>query len=344
MDQRFRANLYRNNVLTFLIVLFLVATSACQSVKHVMVLRDAQEAFSAASRELNDLTLEALTRNATASKADPSFLEMTNARLVPLSNAAIHDLGARFTDVSNRLATLNDNERPALQQDKLYGTSMTLQLSAAWKAALLMQLAGDTPAPGSAGAIGRLPEPPSFLDLRARVQAVKRAVESDKTPLFARDELMLGAMEPMLAYDNAYVFGIRFAREGRFAGTVPIEQRIATVNSVVEPMAQAEADLQKLMLAKQAPHLTDYILVSRFIMLLTANKLVFVAQVDRDPDGKLLDEATASAKFPILVTRLKKMRDEFAPADSALAKALRQQGTQKQWQEYLDLQLEKFWK
>jgi hypothetical protein len=79
-------------------------------------------------------------------------------------------------------------------------------------------------------------------------------------------------------------------------------------------------------------------------MLLTANKLVFVAQVDRDPEGKLLDEATASAKFPILVTRLKKMRDEFAPADSALAKALRQQGTQKQWQEYLDLQLEKFWK
>ena len=344
MDQRFRADLYRNSLVTFLLVLLLVATGACQSVKHMMVLRDAQESFSAASRELNDLTLEALTRNATASKTDPSFLEVTNTKLVPLSSAAIHDLGARFADFSNRLATLNDNERPALQQDKLYGTSMTLQLAAAWKAALLMQLAGDVPAPGSAGASGRLPEPPSFLDLRARVQAVKRAVEADKTPLFARDELMLEAMEPMLAYDNAYVFGLRFAREGRFASTVPIHQRIATVNSVVEPMAQAEADLQKLMLAKQAPHLIDYILVSRFIMLLTANKLVFVAQVDRDPNGKLMDESTASAKFPILVTRLKKMRDEFAPADSALAKALHQQGTQKQWQDYLDMQIGKFWK
>ncbi|MBP1777013.1 MAG: hypothetical protein H6Q86_3023 [candidate division NC10 bacterium] len=344
MNPRFRADLYRNNVLTFLIVLFLVATSACQSVKHVMVLRDAQESFSAASRELNDLTLEALTRNATASKADPSFLEVTNTKLVPLSNAAIHDLGARFADVSNRLAALNENERPALQQDKLYGTSMTLQLAAAWRAALLMQLAGDVAAPGSAGATGKLPEPPSFLDLRARVQAVKRTVEADKTPLFARDEMMLEAMEPMLAYDNAYVFGIRFAREGRFAGTVPIEQRIATVNSVVEPMAQAEADLQKLTLANQAPHLINYILVSRFIMLLTANKLVFVAQVDRDPDGKPLDEASAGARFPILVTRLKKMRNEFAPADSALAKALQQQVTQKQWQDYLDVQLGKFWK
>lgn len=345
MKRRFPANLYRT-VVTLSLALFCIAISSCQSVKHVVVLRDAQESFSAASDELNKVTLSTLAGNSRNSPLDPST-EVTNPKLVALSSAEIYDLGARFADVSNRLAALNDKESAALQQDKLYGTSMTLQLAAEWKASLLIQLAGDVPAPGSAGATGKLPEPPSFLDLRARLQAVKRAVEADKTPLFARDEAMLEAMEPLLAYDNAYVFGVRYAREGRFEKPIPIAQRTATVKSVVEPMAQAEMELSNLKLAKPAAHLTDYLLVSRFIMLRTADKLIFAASVEpRDQEANLTwDEQAAKEQFPILVERLTKMRSEFAAPNSALAKALSQQlSSQEEWQRYLNVQLTAFWK
>jgi hypothetical protein len=342
MKPMFRANLHRA-ILALSLVVCCIAAGACQSVKHVMVLRDAQESFSAASRDLNQATLGTVAGDSW--QLPDKAPEVNNSKLVKLSSAEIHDLGARFADVANRLAVLNSNENAALQSDKLYGTSLTLQLAAKWKAALLAHLAGDVPPPGSAGAGGKLPEPPSFLDLRAHLQAVKRAVEADKTSLFARDEVILVAMEPMLMYDNAYAFGVRFAREGRFDGNVSIEQRTATVNSVVEPMAQAEADLDTLDLSKEAAHLTDYVLVSRFIMLRTADKLVFAAKVvPRDPTGNLLDEAAVSPKFPTLVARLKKMRSDFAATDSALAKALRQQGTPQEWQNYLNLNLEVFWK
>jgi hypothetical protein len=345
MKGRFSANLYRT-VVTLSLALLCIAISSCQSVKHVLVLRDAQESFSAASDELNKVTLSTLAVDSRKSPVDPS-VEVTNPKLLALSSTEIYDLGTRFADVSNRLATLNENEQSALQQDKLYGTSMTLQLAAEWKASLLMQLAGDVPAPGSAGATGTLAEPPSFIDLRARAQAVKRAVEADKTPLFARDEAMLEAMEPLLAYDNAYVFGVRYAKEGRFEKSLPIGQRTATVKSVVEPMAQAEMELANLKLAKPAAHLTDYLLVSRFIMLRTADKLVFAADlVKRDEEGNLvLDETAAKEQFPILVARVTKMRSEFGAPNSALARALGQQrSSQEEWQRYLNVQLTVFWK
>jgi hypothetical protein len=343
MKPTFRANLHRA-VFAISLAVCCIAAGACQSVKHVMVLHDAQESFSAASRELNQATLGTVAGD--SRELPDRASEVTNPSLVPLSSVEIHNLGARFAEVAHRLAALNDNERVALQQDKLYGTSLTLQLAAEWKAALLAHLAGDVPATGSTGQDGKLPEPPSFLDLRARLQAVKRAVEADKTPLFARDEAMLEAMEPMLAYDNAYAFGVRFAREGRFADSVPIDQRTATVNSVVEPMAQAEADLANLLLARPAAHLTDYILVSRFIMLRTADKLVFAAKVvPFDQAARLAwDEAAAKAKFPKLVERVKQMRSDYANLNSALPKALRQQGSQEQWDGYLKLQLALFWK
>ena len=278
----------------------------CASVDHVRSLREARATYNDATSRANTSASRNLMTAAASDLRDPPaggspVWSPTDAELsMGFGSEDLFGLHAAYNDAALQLADLNSGSRSELIADKLYGSSRTLQLLCEWKAAFFARLLGvDAPDPAGAGV---LPETPAMTELRARRRAVLADLQGNEASLFPRDQLYLAALEPLLRYDNAYIYAVEYSKLGKFdAGiTASGAERLAAVREIVEEMAQAEEELASI--RTDARHTLIAISAAREMMLRTAVAIVLQAQVNRDPG--LWRFSAAERSLPRLTARL----------------------------------------
>ncbi len=305
--------------LTFAVTCALtIVLSGCASVDHVNTYREAREIYNEATGSANNvIASQDAIATADASASTTTWAPPPSGLSTGFSDSDYSRLHKRYTEVVVLLRALhtNNESRNALKQDRLLGTSLTVQLLSEWKAAFYARLLEIDAAPDSAS--GALPEPTSIANLRARHKEVMSSLKSAEAAVFPRDQFLLSAFLPLLRYDNAFLYAAQWSGEERFddIGTPDRGTRLASVKSIVQQMAQAERELAALAKVDGVErHIQLTAVAARQNILRTATALVLEANVNMNSSG-LWTYADASTALPDLTAALRVFATEVVTSD-----------------------------
>ena len=280
--------------------------SGCASVDHVNAYREARAIYNDATADQNIRAGASLPDGGLGDRAgswEPPSQDLSTG-FADAEALGLHD---RYTEAAILLRAINEDRtsRAALIDDRLYGSSATLQLLAEWKAAFYARLLGVR-SPGGADPSGLPTEPPAMTELRARRDALVRELGGVEAAVFPRDQFYLAAMGPLLRYDNAFLAAVEWNQQRRFERDRDRADRLRDVRAVAEEMARAEAELARITDEGDFErHIVMASVAARQMMLRTGVAVALHADVDVE-DGALWDFAAASSdhNLPTLSSRV----------------------------------------
>jgi hypothetical protein len=264
----------------FLAVGFLLLASSCASIEHVSLLRAEQERFSAAATREN-LDVQRFLFPGQDDLARRIEQWDGSGRLIPVSSVeTLEAVCQEYGYVKASLDVLLAEKAKELRQDSLLGVAKALQLFAAWRLAScrhMLNALAEPPAPSETN------EPPAALtEVAHRAESLVTDSEVN-AQLGPRDMLLLQLIPGVARYEAATVQVVR--DQAYTDKPEAIKRRLAVdwVGQVVE--ADQEIARHFPSPSHAAPHLMEYYLSTRRVMLLTANNVELRAGLTEGFDG-----------------------------------------------------------
>jgi hypothetical protein len=301
----------------FAVALFfvLLASSGCD-VQHIQLFRQArQDFFEAASRD-NSIALNRLNPDvAQLQTMGQSVGDDLASRPKKPTNEAAEAL-EQWENVYAEFHALNSRARGKLEEDKLLGTSLTLETLAKGRRDLYQRLLLIEQSPSTlpttisttnatADSGTRSTAPP----LTDAVSEANRSLERQKDKLFPRDRFLLRALEPHTRYEIAYVKARKAMQRGALGPA-----QLDYIDQLVGEIARAEKDLETVAddSGDARSSVIHHATLSRFIMLVAGEYLL------RDKGGVALpvDPARLKEGGKALGERVKHFRERAQIAGS----------------------------
>jgi hypothetical protein len=329
----------RKHLMLLLLAVALSVLTGCPSVHHIAKYNEARKLFNETTQQANQIayaSVSPLDNNAGESEkktfnspdATSNSSESTSYSRFGLTAGFTAKEATEFltnyTQVSQILNELNTGKSQELINDNLYSSSLVLKLMADWKRAFYAQFYGiekpdvkeikvnDTTDTLDLG------ESKSLANIRPQAIRVKKVLEANNITIFPRDRFVLEAIDPLIRYDNAYLYALQYERDGKFSKSRPREDRNTDVKPVVEAMAKAEQLLAKLDLPRDLSHAHDYRSMARIAMLQTAATVVLHSGINLTKDGPWSFEV-AKKTIPLLLERVARARQAAEKAEQTRA-------------------------
>ena len=308
----------RKSIYSLILIATITTQISCATVKHVGGLRELQDEFTKISDELSTSTIAAIVPTTVAEGSANSAVigELTSLRDAQstLQRATNNELERRafvkYRAIAKRLAELNKTTEHSLRADNLYGVSMTLQVLAEWKAAFYEHLLRFDKSAKSGNATN-MEVSQSFAAVSKKAETTIKYLNQMKVPLFPRDRFFLAAMKPLVRYDLAYLWAVRWNREGKlYVSATPTGENGLSSSErkaicgyavkIAEQMATAERELGNIKFKKDTIHISRFVAIQRYTMLRTATLVLVDMNVNMTDTGADWGAAEAIALTPIL--------------------------------------------
>lgn len=312
------------------IVLSLVTT--CASIKHVVEYNEARKLFNDTTQKANEISyrpVSPLDQDLQVKNGKPEWdryvsLQKSGLTAGLTANEAM-ELLTNYALVRRKLKAINEESTKDLIEDNLYASSLVLALMAEWKHAFYSQYYGlvepsvkDVDVESTGKKSLDLAESEPLSNIRARATRIDNVLKEKKITVFPRDQFVLKAIDPLIRYDNAYLYAFQYNRDGKFSHSVPRDSRVKDVKSIVEAMANAEKILAELEIPNLS-HADDYQSMARIAMLWTAANVVLDSAINIKKEG-LWSDKEAKDTIPALVGRLDQAKKEAANPNSKLGR------------------------
>lgn len=314
MNCKIQRHVAKTRIVYFLAALIMQATlTGCASIDHAREYRDARTIYNTATEQANSISTRHMLPNLHSDTTKTVDSYSIDSRMFLTTGYSVNDyqkLYDQYTESTKLFTAINTNSqtRSGLINDKLYGSSVALGLLAQWKSIYYARLLAiedpkANPAPKNSTQNDLLPETASWADLRLRHDRVMQELETAKAAVYPRDQFLLKAFEPLLRYDNAYLYLVEWNAKGMLAKAVTpdIKDRFSNVHKIVEEIAQAEKELAEVVEeTKVEPHIKNASILVRLMMLRTAVAVVNNSKVT----GNSWKYADAKMKLPLLTDRV----------------------------------------
>jgi hypothetical protein len=314
----------------------------CPSVHHIVKYNEARKLFNETTQQVNQTAYASVSPlDNIAAEPEKKVFKPPEASANPSDAISYSRFGltagftakeateflTNYTQVSQILNELNTGKSQELLKDNLYSSSLVLELVADWKRAFYAQFYGiERPDVREIKVNDMtitldLGESKSLANIRARAAQVKKALETHNMTIFPRDHFVLEAIDPLVRYDNAYLYALQYERDGKFSKSRSRADRQADVTPVAEAMAKAEQLLATLDLPPNLSHAGEYKSMARIAMLQTAATVVLHSGINLTETGPWSVEV-AKNTFPVLFERLAQARRTAEEAEQVRAKGV----------------------
>jgi hypothetical protein len=259
---------------------FLLLASSCASIEHVSLLRAEQERFSAAATREN-LDVQRFLFPGQHNLAQQIEQWDGSGRLIPVSGVeTLEAVCQEYGYVKASLDVLLAEKAKELQQDSLLGVAKALQLFASWRLASRRHMLNALAARPTASETN---EPPAALtDIAHRAESLVTDSEVN-AQLGPRDMLLLQLIPGIARYEATT---IQVVRDQAYMDKPEATKRQLAVDWVGQ-IVEADREIARHFSSPShvAPHLMDYYLSTRRVMLLTANNIELRAGLTEGFDG-----------------------------------------------------------
>ena len=261
-------------------ICFLLLASSCASIEHVSLLRAEQERFSAAAAREN-LDVQRFLLPGQHDLAQQIEQWDGRGRLIPVSSVeTLEAVCQEYGYVKASLDVLLAEKTKELQQDSLLGVAKALQLFASWRLASCRHMLN---------ALAVRPVPPETNEPPAALTEIARRAESLATDAEAnaqlgpRDLLLLQLIPGIARYEAAT---IQVVRDQGYMDKPEATKRLLAVDWIGQ-IVEADQEIARHLSspAHAAPHLMEYYLSTRRVVLLTANNIELRAGLTEGLDG-----------------------------------------------------------
>jgi hypothetical protein len=259
---------------------FLLLACSCASIEHVSLLRAEQERFSAAAAREN-LDVQRFLFPGQHDLAQQIERWDGSGRLIPVSSVeTLEAVCQEYGYVKASLDVLLAEKTKELQQDSLLGVAKALQLFASWRLAScrhMLNALAARPVPSETN------EPPAALtEIAHRAESLVTDSEVN-AQLGPRDMLLLQLIPGIARYEAATV---QVVRDQAYTDKPEATKRRLAVTWIGQ-IVEADQEIARPLSSRSpaAPHLVEYYLSTRRVMLLTANNIELRAGLTEGFDG-----------------------------------------------------------
>jgi hypothetical protein len=269
-------------LICLLLVSLLWLTSSCASIEHVSLLRAEQQRFSAAAIQENHDVKRFLFPGQHDITTQIAQWDGRN-QLMPVSNVeTLESVCQEYGYVNAALDVLLAEKGKELQQDNLLGVARALHLFATWRVGFCRPMLNAIEA---RPAVGEAPDRAVALTEVAQRATSLAADEQVKGQLGARDLLLLRLIPGIARYEAAT---IQIVRDRGYAQKPEADRRQSAM-AWIGQMIEADREIEQGFSGphQAAPHLVEYYLSTRRVVLLTANNIEVRADLVGAFDGPL---------------------------------------------------------